>query len=391
MIRIIPFSAVRPTRDKAALVASRSYVTYDDQQLTEKLENNPYTFLHIIHPDQAEVERLNGTEKYELVREKYLDFLEEGILKQDVNPAFYLYSQQTATHTFTGIIAGVSVQDYREGRILIHEHTLTRREEMFKNYLRVTGFNAEPVLLMYPDNDPVKAVVKRTMAALPEYEFATTDQSTHKLWPITESEDLSIITSAFAGMEKLYIADGHHRCASSALLADELTAEGRTGPFNHFMAYLIPDTDIHIHGFHRLVKNLGLSQDDFIAALQEKFSIEPQPGEQYSPAQTGEIGFYFSGTWHALRPLPGTYDADDPVASLDAEILSRNVLDPLLNITDLRNDPGVDFIPGDKGCLALESAVDSGKYECGFALYPVTSEQLKRVADAGCIMPPKST
>lgn len=391
MIKISPFRAVRPKRDVVSLVASRSYLTYSDEQLVDKLANNPYTFLHIIHPDtQAEV-KAEGEAKYKLVKEVFDNFREDGIFTKDEKPSIYLYQQRTHSHVFTGLIAGVSVEDYKEGRVLVHEHTLTQREEMFKNYLSVTGFNAEPVLLMYPENGDVNMVIGKTMESRPEFEFTTTDKVSHYLWPISDDDDVQKVVAAFGGMDKIYIADGHHRSASSALLSEELSKNGKSGPFENFMAYLIPDNSIHIHGFHRLVKKIGMSSSEFLAKLSNQFIVSEWEGENYTPDRIHEIGLYLGGKWYILSVKPGTFSPEDPVQSLDAEILSRNVLAPILGIDDLRNDPRVEFIPGDKGCGTIEEAVDKGKFECGFALYAVTADQLKNVADASRIMPPKST
>lgn len=391
MIKISPFRAVRPKRDVVSLVASRSYVTYSDEQLGEKLANNPYTFLHIIHPDtQAEI-KSEGEDKYKLVKREFDHFREDGIFVKDAEPSIYLYQQRTHSHVFTGLIAGVSVADYKEGRVLVHEHTLTQREEMFKNYLNVTGFNAEPVLLMYPENGDVNKIIGQTMESRPEFEFTTTDKVSHYLWPISQKDNVEIIVNAFGGMDKIYIADGHHRSASSALLAEQLSSEGKSGPFENFMAYLIPENSIHIHGFHRLVKNIGMSSSEFLAKLSQDFIVSEWEGDAYAPDRVHEIGLYLEGKWYTLSVKPGTFSPEDPVQSLDAEILSRNVLAPILGVNDLRNDPRVDFIPGDQGCGVIEKAVDKGTYQCGFALYAVTTDQLKNVADASRIMPPKST
>lgn len=391
MIKISPFRAVRAKRHVVSLVASRSYVSYSDEQLVDKLENNPFTFLHVIHPDQYEVEKKQGAEKYELVRKKFDDFRNEGVFIKDEKPSIYLYQQRTHSHVFTGLIAAVSVKDYTEGRVMIHEQTLTQREEMFKEYLKVTGFNAEPVLLMYPESNEVNTVMGKIMDERPEFEFTTTDKVTHFLWNIDREDDLHVLTSAFSGMDRIYIADGHHRSASSALLSEEFTSNGESGPFENFMAYLIPESAIHIHGFHRLVKNVGCSKEDLMKALDNSFIVSEWGQHDYHPDRLHELGMYIDGLWYTLTPKPGSFDPNDPIASLDAEILSRNILQPIMGITDLRNDPRVDFVPGDRGCDSLSTAVDKGKYEVGFALYAVTTEQLKSVADAGCIMPPKST
>ncbi len=391
MIKVSPFRAVRAKRDIVSLVASRSYVSYSDQQLVEKLENNPYTFLHIIHPDMKEVERKQGAIKYELVRNAFENFRSEGIFVKDPEAGFYIYQQKTHSHVFIGIIGAVSAEDYDEKRILVHEQTLTQREEMFKEYLSVTGFNAEPVLLMYPENGDVNSVLGKVMEERPEFEFTTTDRVSHYLWQINQPGDIQTIQGAFQSMDQIYIADGHHRSASSALLAKEKKAEGKTGPFDHFMAYLIPDSAIHIHGFHRLIKNIDITEDELLNKLEEQFIVSDWEGETYHPDRLHELGMYLNGKWKTLSAKPGTFDPEDPISALDAEILSRNVLQRILNIHDLRNDPRVDFIPGDQGCQPIEDAIDGGAYQFGFALFAVSPDQIKAVADAEKIMPPKST
>lgn len=225
MITVKPFAAIRPTRDKAPLVGTRSYLDYNNAELRDKLNNNPYTFLHVINPDYNLRKKLSGQEKFKAVRSRFDDFLREGILVEDGEPAFYIYQQATPSHLFTGILAATAVSDYLEGRIKKHEHTLKAREELFCDYLQYTGINAEPVLLFYPDKAEIDRLLGRYMRTRADYEFSTTDRSVHQLWPVTDKGDIHIIEKQFAKLDSLYIADGHHRCSSSALLAQSLNAD----------------------------------------------------------------------------------------------------------------------------------------------------------------------
>jgi uncharacterized protein (DUF1015 family) len=396
MARINPFRAVRPSRDKVSLVASRSYLSYSEETLIEKLEHNPYTFLHIINPDYSEGKRaVEGKEKYTLVKAKFEDFQEEGVFVEDEQACFYLYQQENGPHCFTGIIAASSVDDYLNGEVKIHEQTIARREEMFKDYLDITGFNAEPVLLTYPDHASVEDCIQPYLSERPEYEFTTTNRAVHRLWLIEKTEDIQKIQTAFDEVEALYIADGHHRSASSALLCQQRRKEkpNYTGEesFNYCMSYLIPESQLRILDFNRLVHDLnGLSEADFLTAVEESYTVTKQEGS-FSPAAKDEIGLYLGGNWYALQAKEDSFDRSHCVGRLDPEILSQNILAPILGIHDLRTDKRVSFIDGTQGLSALETAVDSGAAAAAFALKPIGVDQLKAVADARESMPPKST
>lgn len=391
MITVKPFQAIRPTRDKAYLLASRSYVSYSETRLFHKLNNNPFTFLHVINPDYHVEQKLEGTEKYQAVREKFEEFNHLGYFTQDEKPSFYIYQQQAENHVFTGIIGATSVQDYKEGRIKVHEHTLTHREEMFVNYLAKTGFNAEPVLLMHKPLISISQVKSKYMDQRAEYEFTSTDKVLHLLWPITDEEDVKAIEDGFKQLDCAYIADGHHRCSSSAGLADKLNREGDT-PDKYFMSFLMPETTMKIHSFNRLVRDLnGMNPSEFIHKLEEHFYVRPKTDKLYDPWDLHETSMYLKGYWYSLFVKPGLYNPEDAVDSLDCQILSKQLLDPILGITDLKTDSRIDFLPGNTRAQGIKDAVDSGKYAVGFGMHAVTAEQLKRVADEGKFMPPKST
>ena len=390
MISIKPFKAIRPTRDKAYLVATRSYVSYSNEELEDKLNNNPYTFLHVINPDFDDKMPSFGDERYAKVKKRFEQFKKLEYFIEEERPAYYIYQQQAENHVFTGIIAATSVQDYLEGRIKIHENTLSAREEMFTNYLNITGFNAEPVLLMHRPLASIGELKSRYINTRAEYEFTSTDKVLHLLWPVTNDNDVQEITTAFKEVNALYIADGHHRCASSVRLAE--LRGGSDQAHHYFMAYLLPETTIRIHEFNRLVRDLnGMTTEAFLEDIKQRFFVHEIERETYRPASLHEISMYLDGKWYALFSRPGSYNPEDAVAGLDCQILSDNLLGPVLGITDLRTDSRIDFLPGNTGPKGIMKAVNSGKYRVGFGLFPVSIEQLKRVSDEGRVMPPKST
>ena len=396
MAKIIPFRAIRPPRDLVHLVATRSYMTYSEPALKDKLENNPYTFLRVINPDW-EGEKLYGSEKFEAVRSEFHRFMEEGYFVQDEKPAYYLYEQVVRGRSFMGIIGGAAVDDYAKGMIRKHEDTLSAREAMFKEYLKVTDFNAEPVLLSYPDIPGLDVIVARHRMERPEYEFYTTDGHLHRLWAIDEEEDHHSIEAYFERIPALYIADGHHRCASSALLSEEICSHSpearENGTCRYFMALMMPESQLHIWDFNRLVRDLnGHSDESFRKAIEEHFQVSRIPqGTDPLPRSKHDFSMYLDGEWYNLIYDGQAVDPTDPVADLDAQILTEKVLTPLLGIEDLRSDERVSFLDGRKGVIGLEASVDSGGFAVAFALHPISMEQLKRISDAGRTMPPKST
>ena len=395
MIKINPFKAIRPTRDKAYLVASRSYLSYSETTLREKLLNNPYTFLHVINPEYSlDAPILHGIEKYKLVRQKYLNFRSDGTLVKDEKPCFYIYQQVTQENIYTGIIVAASIDDYLNGSIKVHENTISKREAMFSDYLEYTGFNAEPVLLTYSKIPRVNQIMNVYMQERPEYEFTSTNKVLHNLWLIDKDIDIEEIQSLFMKVDSVYIADGHHRSASSALYCyrkrKQLTKIKGSEPFNYFMSFMIDHEQMRIYDFNRLVKDLnGLSINEYLLKVGEVYNIEKKVNDK--PIQKDEIYMYLDGNWFSLIAKAHTYDASHCVDHLDSAILSKNILDPILGIKDIRNDQRIDFMDGKQGLTSLKNAVDSGDYSVAFALKPITIEQLKHVSDQNQVMPPKST
>jgi len=387
MAIVRPFKAIRPTRDKANLVASRSYLSYSDETLKEKLEHNPFTFLHIINPDYKDKVKLKGVEKFKAVKEKFNKFQEDGFLITEPAESFYVYQQIHEHHTFEGIIGATAVADYLNGNIKKHEHTLTAREEMFKSYLDTTGFNAEPVLLCHQENRTITAIIQQYKATRAEYEFATTNKAVHKLWLVNNSDDINTITNAFATIDDLYIADGHHRSASSALLS-ETSYKANS---KYFMSFLIDENQLNIINFNRLIKHTnGLNSYELITEIEESFTVTKKGNTPYSPTLTDEIAMYLSGDWYSLIAIASTVK-QDCVSRLDPAILSNNILAPILNIIDEKTDKNIVFEAGTTPLSVIKNKVDAGEYQVAFILKPIPISALKEVADNNLSMPPKST
>lgn len=392
MAIIRPFKGIRPAKDKVHLVASRSVDGYNSAQLTSKLSENPYTFLHVIKPEFREtVKTKPGTpEQLQKVKKKFQQFVQEGILTPDDEESIYVYQQIKEGHAFTGIIACASIWDYFNNTIRLHEQTISDREEKLKNYLEVCDFNAEPVCLCYPENKALDGLIVKVISFPPEYDFTTTDRIQHKLWKVSDIKTVSEIVSAFGRIPAVYIADGHHRTASSALLGKSLKEKNKNHkgdePYNYFMAVFFPESNLKIYEFNRIVKDLNfLTKDNFLRKLSANFSVEKKGTAPYKPTKPGNFSMYIEEHWYSLTLKEQHKD------KLDAELLTELILSPLLNIHDLRTDKNISFISGTKGIEELKKIIDSGKASVGFGLYPVTMRDIIKVADSGGTMPPKST
>lgn len=393
MAEIRPFRAVRPANDKVHLVASRSYVTYSDEQLRDKLRNNPYSFVQIIHPDlNSDSPTVPGTtERFERVRDKYDEFVEEGIFQRDGQASYYVYRQTHEGLDSMGVIATASAEDYRNGQIKVHEQTLAQREALFAEYLEVTGFNAEPILLTHEDDEALNGWLMGVNTRAPEVHFTTADGVTHRLWRIDQEEEVAFLQERYAAMGPLYIADGHHRSASSVLLAEQLQSAGRADaehPVNRFMVYIIPASRLTIHGYHRLIRDLGgIPPSEFLEAIKVHSQAQVTPLKQPEKLPgTGSILLYLDAAWYRID-----FRDTVPEGMPDAAWLTEHILSPILGISDLRNDPRIAFEPETAGIETIAQLVDTSLYQCAFLLHPVPFEQMKVLSDQGQSMPPKST
>jgi uncharacterized protein (DUF1015 family) len=397
MAIVKPFKAVRATRDRVALVSSKSYEIYSPEKLNSKLAFNPYTFLHVINPGyKYHKQDLSGEQRFKLVHNRYLEFKEDEIFTQDQTPAFYIYQKVTPTGSFCGIITATSVEDYDNNVIKKHEGTLKERELMFENYLKNTGFNAEPVLLTYPDNDAITSIIKKYQTERSEYEFSTTDKDSHFLWVVNDQNDIAQITQAFKEVETLYIADGHHRSTSSCLLAQRLAKENpnHTGKedYNFFMSYLLPESQLKIYEFNRFIKDLnGMTPDEFLIELDAVFRIENRGQELYKPKKKHHFNMYLNGEFYSLYLRKSVYEFTDALSKLDAQILYQTILNPILGIKDIRNASKIMYSQNKSDSLELKTKVDTGDFKVSFGMLPATIDELKTIVDADMLMPPKTT
>ncbi len=396
MAIVKPFRGVRPSRDKVALVSSKSYEAYTSAELAAKLDFNPFTFLHIINPGYKFHKEISGEERYQLVHNRYEEFKENEIFIKDHLRSFYIYESSEFYNSFCGIISATSVDDYKNGIIKKHEGTLHKREVLFETYLKSTGFNAEPVLLTYKDDVDFNRFIEEIKSDRPEYEFSTTDKKLHRLWLVQDEKRIEKIVSFFEGVKDFYIADGHHRSASSTLLSEGLKSENpnHTGneDYNYFMSYLIPESNLKIREFNRLVKDLnGLSVDEFLIRLDTYFRIENRGSNLYRPKQKHHFSMYLNGEFYSLYLRKNKYQFDDSLSRLDTEILFRTVLKPILGIEDLNNNSRIGYSNNKLDILSIKTNVDNGKYQVGFGMVPITINEMKEIADAELKMPPKTS
>ncbi len=397
MPKITPFKAVRPTRDKVSLLASRSYESYTQEQLESRLRDNPFSFLHIVNPGFKYHKEITGEARYQLVKNRYQEFKEDGVFMQEEKPSFYVYKiVNREENVFHGIVAAASVEDYEKDIIKKHEDTLAQKEVLFKEYLKTVGFNAEAVLLTYPDNDELNAILEKVMETRAEYEFTTTYRDTHYVWGVDDPKTLKIIENIFKKIDSVYIADGHHRSASSYLLAKELQSENKNHSgkekYNFFMSYLIPESELKIFEFNRLVKGLnGLSKEEFLIQLDTVFRIDKRGVDYYKPSKKHHFSMYLDGDFYSLYLRKDKYNFKNALEALDTFILYSSVLKPILGIEDPRHDNRIAYSHGKRDLAYVKSQVDSGEFTVGFGLVPITIEEMKQVADEGLTMPPKST
>ena len=392
MTNILPFKAIRPVRDKAQLVSSRPYYAYSKKMLEAKLKGNPYTFIHIINPEfhKKDKTKPNTVGRFLKVRERFNEFFDQGVFFQDQKESLYVYRQTTETHEFLGFIGGADLKEYESGQIKKHEETITKREKTFSKYLDTVRFNAEPVLLFHKNQADLDTILLDVTQVRPEYEYTTTDKIKHELWIVDDQAIISNVQKGFGKLDEAYIADGHHRFASSYRYY--ANSANKTELNQHALAFFISESRLKILDFNRVVSDLnGLSDKEFLQLLSEKFDVKALKKKLYAPQQTGEISMYMENTWYSLIPKPSLINFDHPVEKLDTAILTSQVLKPILDIHDLKTNDRINFVSGDKGMKGLKKAVDKGKAKLAFALFPISPQQLIDVADANLIMPPKST
>ena len=378
---------------------SRPYDVLDSEEARAEAGDNEKSLYHIIKP---EIDFPVGTSEYdprvyEKAAENFQKFQDKGWLVQDDQEHYYIYAQTMNGKTQYGLVVGALVDDYMQGRIKKHELTRRDKEEDRMKHVRVNNANIEPVFFAYPDNEVLDKLIMRYAATEPEYDFiAPIDGFRHQFWVISDEQDMKAITTEFAKMPTMYIADGHHRSAAAALVGAEKQKQNanHTGKeeYNYFMAVCFQASQLTILDYNRVVKDLnGLTPEQFLAALQKNFVVEDKGTDIYKPQQLHEFSLYLDEHWYSLKAKEGTYDNNDPIGVLDVDISSRLILDEILGIKDLRSDKRIDFVGGLRGLGELKRRVDSGEMRMALALYPVSMQQIMDIADSGKIMPPKAT
>ncbi len=406
MAIVKPFRGVRPPKQFVEEVESRPYDVLDSEEARKEAEGNEKSLFHIIKP---EIDFPEGTSEYdprvyEKAAENFKMFQDKGWLVQDEKEQYYIYAQTSCLpanggkeKTQYGLVVGAYSGDYQTGVIKKHELTRRDKEEDRMKHVRVNDANIEPVFFAYPDNEVLNNIIMKYAATEPEYDFiAPIDGFGHKLWIVSDDNDIKTITEEFAKMPALYIADGHHRSAAAALVGAE---KAKANPnhkgdeeYNYFMAVCFQASQLTVLDYNRVFKDLnGLTSEVFIQKLNENFIVEKKGAEEYRPQKAHEFSLYLDGEWWSLVAKEGTYDDNDPIGVLDVDISSRLILQDILNLGDLRSSQRVDFVGGLRGLGELKRRVDSGEMRAALALYPVSMKQIMDIADSGKIMPPKAT
>jgi uncharacterized protein (DUF1015 family) len=380
-------------------MASRPYDVLSSEEACEEAGSNIYSYYHVIKseidfPSDADH---YAPEIYEKASSTIQQWIADGVLVQDAKPCLYIYAQTMWGKTQYGIMACAAVDDYLNGIIKKHELTRIEKEIDRKTHIRVTNFNSEPVFFAFRDHAEIDAITAAIVKDQASYDFTTGDDIRHQLWVISDPKTIERIETIFRDeIPFTYVADGHHRTAAAAHVGEERkkanTGHNGREEYNFFMAVHFPASQLTIIDYNRLVKDLnGLEPEIFVEKLKEKFDVKLNGKEEYKPSRLHEFSLYIGGLWYILTAKPGTFNDNDPIDSLDVTILSKYILNPLLDIKDLRQSNRIDFVGGIRGLGELKKRVDSGEMAAAFALFPVSMDQLMNIADTNNIMPPKTT
>jgi hypothetical protein len=397
MAYIKPFKCVRPEKDIAGRVAALPYDVYNRSEAKKEVEREPLSFLKV---DRAETSFDDSVDTYDervylKAKELLCGMIDDGIYEKDEDNAFYIYEQIMNGRSQTGIVGCASVDDYINGVIKKHENT--REDKEIDRIKHVDTCNAQtgPIFLAYRSNDIINEVVKKVKNEPAIYDFTSVDGIHHIVWKIAENDDVTAVEKAFADIGDIYIADGHHRAASAVKVGLKRRKENPdyTGEeeFNTFLSVLFPHDELMIMDYNRTVKDLnGLSEEEFLEKVKDNFDIADISDEAVKPAKKGQVTMYLSDKWYTLNAKTALLEITDPVKSLDVSLLQDYLLGPVLGIGDPRIDKRIDFIGGIRGLDELKRRADSDM-KVSFAMYPTSIDELFAVADAGMLMPPKST
>lgn len=390
------FRAYRPAEKNQSLIPALPYDVMSSDEAREMVKGNPLSFLHI---DKAEIDLPLGTDLYdtavyEKAKENLIALEENGDLIQDSEPCLYIYKQVMNGRSQTGIVGCASIDDYMNNVIKKHEHTLAKKEQDRINHVNTCDANTGPIFLTYRKNDEISSTVESWMHNnQPVYDF-TADDVSQTVWVVDDAKIVNRLSALFDTVPAMYIADGHHRCASAVRVGEmrrkanpDYTGEEE---FNYFLAVAFPDKELEIMDYNRVVKDLnGLDENEFITAISKSFEVEKTEG-RCKPSDKHTFGMYLNKQWYLLKAKADIINEGDPVERLDVSILQNYLLDAVLGIKNPKTDDRIDFIGGIRGLAELEKRADSDM-QLAFAMYPTTVDDLMAIADAGLIMPPKST
>ena len=395
-----PFKAVRPLPAYAERVAALPYDVMTSDEAREMVIDNPHSFLHV---DKAEIDLPLGTdlyseEVYAKAAENLKDLETYEIMKQDRFDCYYIYEQTWQGRTQTGVVGCASIDEYINGKIKKHELTRADKEADRIHHVDTCNANTGPIFLTYKGSDEINKLIDiYEKTNMPVYDFTSTGDVHNRVWVVNNDQGVcDKFKAAFESVDAFYIADGHHRCASAVKVGQKRREEnpGYTGDeeFNFFLAIAFPKEQLRILDYNRVIKDLnGLSKEDFLKAVNEKFVIETTTGlEPFAPDARHSFGMFLCGKWYKLTAKDGTFDEEDPVKSLDVSILQDNLISPILGIDDPRTDKRIDFVGGIRGIGELERRC-SEDMELAFSMFPTSLDELIKIADAGALMPPKST
>ncbi|MFO8068184.1 MAG: DUF1015 family protein [Bacteroidales bacterium] len=393
-----PFKGYRPPAEIVKDLASRPYDVLNSKEARIEAGDNKYSFLRVVKPEIELPEDIDlySPQVYAKAKENFEKFIDNGWLKQDEKPKYYIYAQTMGDKIQYGIVGCAGVEDYLNNIIKKHELTRPDKEEDRMKHVRTLNANAEPVFFTYPAKEEIDGIVEGIVKNDPIYDFVADDGFGHKFWVIDNDDIIKKLEGLFGEVKYFYVADGHHRTAAAALVgAEKKNANPQhTGQeeYNFFMSVLFPDDQLTIIDYNRVVKDLnGLSKEEFLQKLNKDFDVVKIGKEEYKPNSIHNFSMYLDGEWYSLNAKDHTYDDNDPIGVLDVTVLSKYVLDDILGIKNLRTDKRIDFVGGIRGLGELKKRVDSGEMEVAFALYPVTMKQLIDIADTDNIMPPKTT
>ncbi len=395
MADIQPFRGIRPRPDVADQIASPPYDVVDRNEAKSFVRDRPHSFLRVVKPEIELDDAIAADDPrvYAHGAANLNGLQHDGLMIRDEGPCFYLYQQRMGDHVQVGVVAGASVDEYDNGRIKKHEHTRRQKEDERTRHVEALGANTGPVFLTYHADPTIDALVAAGCAGPPAVDFVSEDGNGHTLWLVDDAEQVAALQTAFAGVPALYVADGHHRSAAAARVRDlRRQAAGQDvpgAPWNWFLTVIFPHDQMKIMEYNRVVLHLnGYDAAGLLAAVAERFDLVL--ADQASPARRRCFGMYLDGRWHRLTAREGSYPADDPVASLDVAILQDQLLGPLLGIDDPRTSGGISFVGGIRGTAELERRADAVG-GVAFAMHATSIEELMAIADAGEVMPPKST